>query len=464
MKYPKDSILVPALTTGFAAVLTTHVMAQTFTNLYTFKGQSDRSYPCAPVIASGNTLYGTTSDAQHGGYGSVFAMNMDGTGFTNLHTFTSTSGPYPSTNSDGAIPRSGLVLSEGVLYGTTSSGGTLGLGTIFAVKIDGTGFTNLHNFAGYPSDGSVPYAGLVLSSNILYGTTTKGGSSLAGSAFAIKTDGSSFRLLHSFSGPDGATPYAELLLTGNVLYGTTREAGTNGYGTVFAINIDDTSFRVMHTFDGVNDGDEPTCALVLSSNILYGTTSGWISTSYGTLFALHTDGTGFTNLYSFRAAEDGRDPWAGLILRGDTLYGTAEFGGTSGYGTLFCIKTDGSGFSILHSFAGGPEDGGDLRARLTLANNTLYGTTYSGGSSWVGTVFSLAIAPTISPQLTLASSGASMILAWPTNAIGFTLQSATNLVLPLAWVPVSPLPVVVNGQNVVTNSISGVQMYYRLSQ
>src|SRR5258706_563594 len=87
-----------------------------------------------------------------------------------------------------------------------------------------------------------------------------------------------------------------------------------------------------------------------------------------------TDGTGgspllpqndfFTTLHSFTAIipytndvgavfgtnSDGIYPTAGLILLGNTLYGTAQGGGSSGNGTVFAINTDGSGFTTLHSF------------------------------------------------------------------------------------------------------------------
>jgi hypothetical protein len=69
----------------------------------------------------------------------------------------------------------------------------------------------------------------------------------------------------------------------------------------------------------------------------------------------------------------------------------------------------------------------------------------------------------LAPQLTIISSGANVILTWPTNATGFTLQSTTNL-LPAVWSSVSPAPVLVNGQYAVTNPISGPQQFFRLSQ
>jgi len=99
-------------------------------------------------------------------------------------------------------------------------------------------------------------------------------------------------------------------------------------------------------------------------------------------------------------------------------------------------------------------------------NNTLYGTTEGCGvSPGDGTVFSLSLASTNSaPRLTILLFGADVILTWPTNAPGFTLQSATNLASPVVWTNISPVPVVVNGSNTVLNPISGTRQYYRLSQ
>jgi hypothetical protein len=66
------------------------------------------------------------------------------------------------------------------------------------------------------------------------------------------------------------------------------------------------------------------------------------------------------------------------------------------------------------------------------------------------------------PQLTIISSGSNVIMSWPAAA-NFTLQSTGNLTSQ-GWTPVAPVPPVVNGQNTVTNSISGSQRFFRLSQ
>jgi hypothetical protein len=93
-----------------------------------------------------------------------------------------------------------------------------------------------------------------------------------------------------------------------------------------------------------------------------------------------------------------------------------------------------------------------------LSGNTLYGTANEGGFWGNGTVFSVSF-----PLLTITPSQPNVLLSWPTNVTGLTLQSTTNLALP-AWTNVSPGPVVVNGQNTVTGRISGPLLFYKLKQ
>ena len=405
-------------------------------------------------------------------FGTVWKVNTDGTGFTNLHSFTAT---VSGTNSDGTNPAAGLIVSGNTLYGTAGGGGNSGKGTVFGINTDGTGFTNLHSFTGI--DGSGPEAGLILSGNTLYGTAESGGSGNFGALFKINTDGTGFTNLHSFNQSGGSDPRAGLMISGNTLYGTTVIGGSSGSGTVFKVNTDGTGFTNLHSFTAASgsyfsrtnsDGANPYAVLILSGNTLYGTTDYGGSSGSGTVFAINTDGTGFTNLYRFPALDtnsfttnsDGAFPKAGLILSGNTLYGTAYAGGSSGDGTVFAVKTDGTGFTNLHSFnwndGAGPDDG------LILSGNILYGMTAGGGKWGHGTVFSLSLpAP---PQLKIIPCGANVILTWPTNAIGFTLQSTTNLASPTSWSTNSPGPVVVTGQNTVTNPISGAQQFFRLSQ
>jgi uncharacterized repeat protein (TIGR03803 family) len=429
--------------------------------------------------SSGNTLYGTASQGGSSGQGTVFAVNIDGTGFTNLHYFAR--GAYNSfgyyTNSDGIYPQAGLMLSGNTLYGTAEGGGSSGVGAVFAVNIDGTGFTNLYSFTaatntGPPyyfstnNDGAYPQAGLILSGNTLYGTAAQGGSSGHGTVFAVHTDGTGFTNLHTFAGydSDGQYPQAGLILSGNTLYGTA--------GTVFAVRTDGSGFTNLLNADSQ-------AGLILSGDTLYGTRALHII-PLGAVFAVKTNMTGFTNLYTFTALHtnsfgvftnsDGAYPMAGLTLSGNTLYGTTTAGGSAGWGTVFAVKTDGTGFTNLHNFIF--SDGTTPVAELILSANSLYGTTLHGGipgdngSSGNGTVFSLSFRP----QLTITPSGTNVILSWPTNVAGFDytgyiLQETANLGSPTDW-SVSDFfpPVIVNGQIRLTGPMLGPQRYYRLSQ
>jgi uncharacterized repeat protein (TIGR03803 family) len=397
----------------------------------------------------------------------VFAVSTDGTVFWNLHDFAvgaqNEVGTF--TNSDGAGPIAGLLLSEGTLYGTTSFGGKWGAGTVFKVNTNGSGFATLHFFTApvgafrTNADGASPSGGLALSGNTLYGTAQSGGTSGFGIVFSVSTNGTDFADLHDFTGSDEGNPMAGLVLSRNTLFGTTY--GADGYfGAVFGINTDGTGFTNLYNFTG-SDGANPVAGLILSETTLYGTAQFGGGSDKGTVFSINTDGTGFTTLHEFSGGSDGRRPKAGLTLSNNTLYGTAIRGGNWDDGTVFAVDTDGGNFTTLYSFSGGA-DGELPLAGLVLSDDTLYGTTFLSANG-TGVVFSLLLTPLTSPRITITPSGGNIIVSWPTNS-GLTLQSTASLGPSATWAPVSTAPVVVDGQNTVTNMISGPQQFFRLGQ
>src|SRR5215831_10643736 len=99
-----------------------------------------------------------------------------------------------------------------------------GLGLNLADRVRAQTFTTLHNFNFADSDGINPYAGLILSSNTLFGTTAGGGSSGWGTVFKVNTDGTGLIVLHAFG--DQEKPYAGLILSSNTLFGTTAGGGS----------------------------------------------------------------------------------------------------------------------------------------------------------------------------------------------------------------------------------------------
>ena len=423
-----------------------HAAAQVFSPLHEFNGErNDADTPFAGLVLSGNTLYGTTIGGGSQGGGTVFSIHTDGTGYTNLCSFD---------GFDGLSPFAGLVLSSNILYGTTESGGMYYyLGTVFAVNTDGTDFTNLCVFNG-GSNGAKPYAGLLLSGNTLYGTTESGGSSNVGTVFAVNTDGASFTNLHNFTGGDGANPYAGLVLSGNTLYGTTYYGGSSSNGTLFAIHTNGTGYTNLYSFTALNsgtnsDGANPYAGLMLSGNTLYGTAEQGGSFGNGTIFRINTDGTGFTNVYNFTGGDDGANPDAGLLLSGNTLYGTAVNGGEDGVGTVFAVNINGTNFTTLTDFFPDGYDGISPEAGLLLSGNTLYGTTFGWSSGEGSSVFALSLG---SIPLNIQSSGQNLVLTWGNPA--FSLQSEPSLTGQ--WTTVS------NAASPYTISATNAQAFFRL--
>jgi uncharacterized repeat protein (TIGR03803 family) len=512
--------VLPVLSAGLGLMLAGRAPAQTLMVLHTFNAgaydpsaiytNSDGADPNS-VLMSNNTLYGTAYYGGTNGSGRVFKLNTDGTGLTNLHTFAADGieiiDSYANyTNSDGANP-GGLILAGNTLYGTTAYGNTNGSGTVFKLNIDGTGFTNIYSFSaltvpviGTNSDGAVPVAGLIISNNTLFGTTFYGGTNGNGTVFKVNTDGTGFTNLHTFAASTGsipnvtnsagAHPSCVLALSGNTLFGTTFYGGTNGNGIVFKLNTDGTGFTNLHTFaadtgkypDVTNsDGAHSGGPLLLSGDTLYGAAFHGGTNGNGTLFAFNTDGTGFTNLHTFAAGpgkypnvtnSDGSSPAIDFILSNNTLYGTATYGGNFGFGTVFAINIDGTGFTNLHNFPalsgnsgiygnGTNSDGAGPSGALVIAGNTLYGLAYEGGTNGNGTVFALGLP--VPPSIGITAAGYKIVISWPTNAASFTLQSITNLSSG-SWSNVISGITIVGTNYVFTNTMSGNASFFRLMQ
>jgi hypothetical protein len=171
--------------------------------------------------------------------------------------------------------------------------------------------------------------------------------------------------------------------------GTTMTGGTNGSnGTVFRLNTDGTGYRVLHHFGPASQSANPDAPLLFAQDgQLYGTSASSVPGKGGTVFALRPDGTGFRKLRTFTTNSGAAyRPVGGLIDVGDgTLYGTA-FGGL-GFGVVYRINRDGSGYVIRHTFTGGA--GGNSPHGLTQApdgrllcvakTNPPGGTNYGSG-------------------------------------------------------------------------------------
>ena len=185
----------------------------------------------------------------------------------------------------GEFPTAGLAFdAQGNIYGTTMGGGTNGSGVLFEVGSGGE--IILHNFGSGGGDAGEPSAGLTNDAQgNIYGTTTSGGSFGAGTVFEVTSSG--IAIVHSFGGADGAGPESLLIFDaqGN-LYGTTAYGGLYNQGTVYELSPTGLE-TVLYSFTGGTDGAGPRAALVFDTQgNLYGTTSSAGANGLGTVFKL----------------------------------------------------------------------------------------------------------------------------------------------------------------------------------
>jgi uncharacterized repeat protein (TIGR03803 family) len=201
-----------------------------------------------------------------------------------IHRFTGTP--------DGQQPAGRLLqAADGMLYGTTVFGGIASqLGAIYKLNLDGSGYSVIHAFQSSTVEGRGPNAGLCQSTNgLLYGAVYYGGSANVGAIFKVDTDGNNYSIVRSFqtTGGDGKNPNTELLETPDgFLYGGTY-AGGGGAGALFKIKNDGSEYAVLRGFSTTgNDFNSPNSLIRQTNGLLYGTTQYGGGEAAGCVFAL----------------------------------------------------------------------------------------------------------------------------------------------------------------------------------
>ncbi|MBV8345408.1 MAG: hypothetical protein JO190_10510 [Candidatus Eremiobacteraeota bacterium] len=261
--------------------------------IYSFgASKDDGQYPYSSVTEIHRVLYGTTSAGGAYNKGIVFGINVTGSPEIKLHDF--------GGSVDGATPYAGLINVGGTLYGTTSAGGTNpSCGTVFSISTSGSEMV-VHDFTGKPSDGCNPLgSGVIAINGVLYGTTSSGGKHNVcdcGTIYSVSASGSE-RVLHSFSG--GGSPEASLVDYNGVLYGSTFYGGKlpsgkcslnpNGCGVVFSFDPSGSPpYAVQFTFSGPRSGGgaNPAAPLLASGGNFYGTSSHGGAHGHGEAFEL----------------------------------------------------------------------------------------------------------------------------------------------------------------------------------
>jgi uncharacterized repeat protein (TIGR03803 family) len=329
----------------------------TDTVLFSFNGAGGFDPTSSLVFDTSGNLYGTTFFGGALGVGTAFEITPISGGWTmmGVHDFS----PF---GDDGTYPHSGVIFDgSGNLYGVTPGGGDYKDGTVYELTPNPSGgWTEkiLHSFNG--QDGSSPDSRPIFdASGNLYGATNFGGGTSSACQFGCgvifeltpAADGTwTEKTVHNFTknSQDGNAPATGLMIdaAGN-LYGATSGGAAYNWGSVFELTpLAGGGWKetVLHNFtsNGI-DGNNPTGPLVRdAAGNLYGTTSNGGAYGDGTVFKLTPTAHGAwkeTILHSFNPnGTDISTPNAGVVLDGSgNLYGTAEGGGTYGYGGVFEI-------------------------------------------------------------------------------------------------------------------------------
>lgn len=356
------------------------------TVVYSFgNGTDDGTFPYAGLIDAGaGILYGTTTSGGTYKNGTLLSLDLDTDAETVLWSFGS--------GTDGQAPYANVIKVKGNLYGTTTGGGTEGSGgTLFSFDLKSGTETVVHSFD--ISDGQEPFY-LTKVKDKLYGTTLWGGGygngNGNGTVYAFKLKTGITKKLYAFgTGTDSANPVGVLVSVNGTLYGAAGAGGIYGYGTVYAFNEKTHAETLLWSFGNGTDGRSPNAGLINISGTLYGTTTLGGAYGYGTVFSLNPQTDAETVLWSFGNGTDGQDPNKTLTYVNGALYGTTMFGGTnSDSGTAYSLNLSTNAETVLWSFGSGT-DGQYPDSDLLNVNGTLYGTTILGGANGKGTVFSL---------------------------------------------------------------------------
>jgi uncharacterized repeat protein (TIGR03803 family) len=293
------------------------------------------------LTGSGGKLYGETATGGTNNRGTVYSINVDGTGYQVLRSLT-----------DGGLTTP--TISGSKLYGAQYGPG----GSVFSMNLDGTSFTTLKSFGS--AGPNEPVAPIAVSGSSIYFTTFGFGPETKPTLYSNSATSSTINWT--------LAPSSGLNINGNtgVVVSGSKVYGANNSNQLYSVNTDGTGLQTLQSLPGQLFSE-----LNIIGSTLYGSAGG-------VAFSVATNGSNLQTIHTFSGGLNGSGTVGTMIqsLTG-TLIGTTTEGGQFGGGTLFEMNTNGSAFHLLHSF-GGPGDASTPNGNIVQLGNSIYGVTQSG--------------------------------------------------------------------------------------
>jgi uncharacterized repeat protein (TIGR03803 family) len=247
--------------------------------------------------------------------------------------------------------------------------------------------TTLYAFNGRDGGGSINDDEVPVG-KYLYGTTNGGGIGGNGTIYRLNTETGVEKPLYKFTGgADGCLP-SGMTLVDKVLYGTAVSCGAQAYGVVFSIDLATLTERTLYSFQNGADGSYPQGKLLSFGGYLWGTADYGGANGAGTIFKFDPVAASVTPVYSFGAGSDAAYPPNDLIAEGGVLYGVTQYGGTNNTGTVYAYDTAKGTEAVLYSFGPfGGTDGYRPASQLFYRAGYVYGTAQAGGANNLGIIY-----------------------------------------------------------------------------
>ena len=348
------------------------------------------------------TFYGTSNEGGDNGDGTLFTLDISDSTTTILHSFEETLHGSPAAH---------MLLHNNVLYGMTRGrNGVTTLGIAYSYDL-GTGVFNVIDGLDGAPDGATSTSNLLLGSDgLVYGTTSSGGTFSSGIIYSIDATTNEFLRLYDFDGNTqdrtGLDPAGRLIQAKDgTIYGTTKLQGASGAGTIWSYDPGSDVFTKLHDFVSA-DASRVSAGLTFNadSTFLYGVANDGGANSDGSIFKYDLALDVFSVLHHFDKDMDGTGSESHLFRASDgNMYGLTRTGGSSTQGTIYKVDPSDDSFTKLLDFNG--DNGGFSTSSFSegIAGN-LYATTIGGGAENKGALIAYNITENTSTILVEGST------------------------------------------------------------